>query len=116
MACVYCEKLMTHRISEHLQHCHIEESEVAKAYGYPPGRKGNMALALLKNKWNLKYNVKILAEGAFSPKTECTQHTRQPPLVILALQDCIPFGQRTGNGEFIVENNLTNLPACRILS
>ncbi len=63
LACLYCENLLSHRISEHLQHCHREEPEVAKAYAYPPGRKRNMALALSKNKGNLKYNVKILAEG-----------------------------------------------------
>ncbi len=85
LACEYCGKLLSHRISEHFQHCHIEKPEVAKAYCHPPGQKRNMALALLKNKGNFRYNVKILAKG----RTDIIV-TRVPHAGVINPKDYLP--------------------------
>lgn len=58
LACCYCGKLFSHRISEHLRHMHAEE-DVAKALAQK-GHDRTRALSIIKNKVNFKDNVKML--------------------------------------------------------
>ena len=59
LACYYCDKILSHRISEHLNIMHAGEIEVARAFS-KKGRERKMALLLLKNKGNFKHNIRVL--------------------------------------------------------
>ena len=41
---------------------------------------------------------------------EDRQHARQVPFIVLALQDCISFGQGTDDGELIDKGTFTSSP------
>ena len=62
LACLYCGKTFKHRISEHLQIMHANESEVAKAFA-KKGKERKKGILLVKNKGSFRYNTEVLKEN-----------------------------------------------------
>ena len=63
LSCFFCEKLISHRIRSHITTSHADEVTVNEAIAKREKDK-EKAFELLKNKGNLKYNIKILRDGA----------------------------------------------------
>ena len=59
LACLYCGKLLKHRIVEHLNAKHSNEIEVAKALA-KSGKQRAHAIEKLKHKGNYKHNINII--------------------------------------------------------
>jgi hypothetical protein len=61
LACLYCGKLLKHRLKNHLATQHSEEKEVASLAGSK--MEQIKRFQLIKNNGNFKHNIKVLEQG-----------------------------------------------------
>ena len=84
LACFYCGKTLKHRISEHLESMHKNETDVAKAFALK-GKDRKNAITLLRNKGNFKHNIKVLTS-----KQDNIIVARRPPKSRLIPSNYLP--------------------------
>ncbi|KAL3854696.1 hypothetical protein ACJMK2_013954, partial [Sinanodonta woodiana] len=70
-ACLYCGKLLKHRIVEHLNAKHCNETEVAKALA-KSGKLRAHAIEKIKHKSNYKHNIKVINGNLIVAKRSAT--------------------------------------------